>query len=75
VNVTSRGVKTGLGLVALLLPGGLLFLVGWVLVRALTRASARRRQETTSAGDTARLWQVVSQLSLRDVLREARAAL
>ncbi len=73
--MTSRGVKTGLGLVALLLPGGLLFLVGWVLVRALTRASARSRQETTSAGDTARLWQVVSQLSLRDVLREARAAL
>jgi cytochrome c-type biogenesis protein CcmH/NrfF len=71
----SRGVKTGLGLVALLLPGGLLFLVGWVLVRALTRASARNRQETTSSGDTARLWQLVSQLSLREVLREARAAL
>ena len=71
----SRGVKTGLGLVALLLPGGLLFLIGWVLVRALARASARVRQETRSPGQRAHVWQVVSSLSFRDVLREARAAL
>ena len=73
--MTSRGVKTGLGLVALLLPGGLLFLVGWVLVRALARASARIRQETSPSGALGRPWQVVSALSFRDVLREARAAL
>jgi hypothetical protein len=69
-------VKTGLGLVALLLPGGLLLLIGWVLVHALTQASARKiRQEATSPGEPAHVWQVVSGLSFRDVLREARAAL
>jgi hypothetical protein len=70
-------VKTGLGLVALLLPGGLLFLIGWVLVRALARASARVREETEtrSPGELSGVWRVVSSLSFRDVLREARAAL
>jgi hypothetical protein len=60
---------------ALLLPGGLLFLIGWVLVRALTRASARVREEMRSPGEPGGVWQVVSSLSVRDVLREARAAL
>jgi len=74
--VRSRGVKTGLGLVALVLPGGLLFLIGWVLVRAMARASARIRQEEPSSSDApAHLWQVVSRLSFREVLREARGAL
>jgi hypothetical protein len=67
--------KTGLGLVALLLPGGLLLLIGWVLVRALARVSARIREETRSPGTPGGVWQVVSSLSFRDVLREARAAL
>ncbi len=71
----SHGVRTGLGLVALLLPGGLLFLIGWVLVRALRRANARIRQETRSPGKPAQVWQAMSSLSFRDVLREARAAL
>ena len=67
-----RGLKTWLGVVVLLVPGGLLILLGWVLVRALARASARLR-ETGSPGDTSGVWQVVSNLSVRDVLREARA--
>lgn len=71
----SRGVKTGLGLVALLLPGGLLFLLGWVLLRALARASVRLRDETRSVGEPSGVWQVLSTLSFRDVLREAWAAL
>jgi hypothetical protein len=71
----SRGVKTGLGLVALLLPGGLLFLVGWVLVRALARARARIRQEPVSSVEPSGVWQAVSGLSFRDVLREVRTAL
>jgi hypothetical protein len=73
--VRSRGLKTGLGVVALLLPGGLLFLIGWVLVRALARASIRRRLQTRSPGESGGVWQVVSALSFRDVLREARATL
>jgi hypothetical protein len=73
--VRSRGLKTGLGLVALLLPGGLLFLIGWVLVRALARASARIRGETTPSFELGRMWQALSSLSFRDVLREARAGL
>ncbi len=73
--MTSRGVKAGLGLVALVLPGGLLFLVGWVLVRALARARARVRSERTVDGEPGPLWQVVSRLDFREVLREARAAL
>jgi len=73
--VRSRGVKTGLGVVALLLPGGLLLLLGWVLVRALARASLRLREETRSVGEPSGVWQVVSTLSFRDVLREAWAAL
>jgi hypothetical protein len=68
-------VKTGLGVVALLLPGGLLFLMGWVLVRALARASVRLREETRSPGEPSGVWQVVSTLSLRDVLDEARTPL
>ena len=71
----SRGVKTGLGLVALLLPGGLLFLIGWVLVRALARVNARLHEEGGEPGEPARLWEAVSRLSFREVLREARAAL
>ena len=67
--------KTGVGVVALLLPGGLLFLIGWVLVRALARASVRLREEMRSLGEPTGLWQVVSTLSFRDVLREARATL
>jgi len=73
--VRSRGVKTGLGVVALLLPGGLLFLMGWVLVRALARASVRLREETRSVGEPSGVWQVVSTLSFRDVLDEARTTL
>ncbi|HZW89890.1 MAG TPA: hypothetical protein VFF12_12485 [Myxococcaceae bacterium] len=69
-----RGLKTVLGVVALLLPGGILFLMGWVLVRALARATVRLR-EASSPGDTSGVWQVVSNLSFRDVLAEARAAL
>jgi len=64
-----------LGVVALLLPGGLLFLMGWVLVRALARASVRLREETRSPGEPSGVWQVVSTLSLRDVLDEARTPL
>ena len=71
----SRGLKTGLGVLALLLPGGLLFLMGWLLVRAAARVSARLREETRSSGEPTGVWQVVSNLSFRDVLREARAAL
>jgi hypothetical protein len=67
--------KTGLGLVALLLPGGLLFLVGWVLVRALARAKSRIRQAPSFPGEPSGVWQAVSGLSFRDVLREARAGL
>jgi hypothetical protein len=73
--VRSRGVKTGLGVVALLLPGGLLFLMGWVLVRAFARASVRLREETRSVGEPSGVWQVVSTLSFRDVLDEARTTL
>ena len=69
-----RGLKTVLGVVALLLPGGILVLMGWVLVRALARATVRLREES-SPGDTSGVWQVVSNLSFRDVLAEARAAL
>jgi hypothetical protein len=75
VNVTWRGVKTGLGLVALLLPGGLLLLAGWVLVRALARARARSRTEAGMPGGGPPAWQVMSRLSFREVLQEARAAL
>ena len=71
----SRGVKTGLGLVALVLPGGLLFLIGWVLVRTLARATARIRSEARFPAETGDVWDVLSRLSFRDVLREARAAL
>lgn len=71
----SRGLKTGLGVVALLLPGGLLFLIGWVLVRALARASIRLREQTRSPGEPGGVRQVGSTLSFRDVLREARATL
>jgi hypothetical protein len=71
----SRGMKTGLGVAALVLPGGLLFLIGWVLVRALARVTARIRSEATFSGDTGQLWDVLSRLSFRDVLQEARAAL
>ena len=71
----SRGVKTGLGLVALVLPGGLFFLIGWVLVRALARATARIRSEARFPAEPGRVWDVLAQLSFRDVLREARAAL
>jgi len=74
-DVRSRGLKTGLGVVALLLPGGLLFLIGWVLVRALARAAVRLREETRSMGEPTGVWQVVSTLSVRDVLREAKATL
>ena len=69
-----RGLKTWLGVVVLLVPGGLLILLGWMLVRALARATARLR-ETRSLSDTSGVWQVVSSLSVRDVLREARAGL
>jgi hypothetical protein len=71
----SRGQKTGLGVLALLLPGGLLFLMGWLLVRALARVSARLREETRTSGEPTGVWQVLSNLSLRDVLQEARGAL
>ena len=70
-----RGLKTWLGVVALLLPGGLLLLMGWVLVRALARVSLRVREEMGSPGESSGVWQVLSNLSFRDVLREARAAL
>jgi len=71
-NVSWRGLKTWLGAVVLLVPGGFLILLGWVLVRALARATSRLR-ETRSPSDTSGVWQVVSSLSVRDVLREARA--
>jgi len=73
--VTSRGVKTGLGVLALLLPGGLVFLVGWVLVRALSRARARLDAEAEDGSARTPVWQLMSRLSFRDVLQEARAAL
>ncbi len=73
--MTRRGVKTGLGLLALLLPGGLLLLVGWVLVRALARARARSKDEASGPGVGAPAWQVMSRLSFREVLQEARATL
>ena len=67
--------KTGLGLVALLLPGGLLFLLGWVLVRALVRTRFRARVSAETGtpdggapmGQVWQLWQVL--------LAEARTAL
>ena len=71
----SRGQKTGVGVLALLLPGGLLLLMGWLLLRTLARVSARLREETRASGEPGGLWQVLSSLSFRDVLREARAAL
>ena len=74
----SRRVKTGLGLVALLLPGGLLFLVGWLFLRGLGRAHARARSAAVDPSGAVPMWQVwqlMSRLSFRDVLREARAAL
>jgi len=71
--VSWRGLKTWLGILALLLPGGLLLLMGWVLVRALARVTARVREEMGSPGESTGVWQVVSNLSFRDVLREARA--
>jgi len=49
-------------------------LIGWVLLRALARANVRLREQS-SPGDTSGVWQVVSNLSFRDVLAEARAAL
>ena len=70
-----RGLKTWLGVVALLLPGGFLLLMGWVLVRALARVSVRVREETSSPGEASGVWQVLSSLSFRDVLRETRAGL
>jgi len=73
--VRGCGVKTGLGLVALLLPGGILLLAGWVLARALARARARVGSERSPTGEPPRVWQVVSRLSVREVLREARAAM
>ncbi|HTS82745.1 MAG TPA: hypothetical protein VMH40_19240 [Myxococcaceae bacterium] len=73
--MTSRGVKTGLGLLALLLPGGLLLLIGWVLVRALARATARIRSDASFPAEGGHLRDLVGRLSFRDVLREARAAL
>jgi hypothetical protein len=73
--VTSRGVKTGLGVLALLLPGGLLLLMGWLLVRAMARVTVRLREETRTPGEPTGVWRVLSNLSFRDVLREARAAL
>jgi len=75
VNVTWRGVKAGLGLLALLLPGGLLLLAGWVLVRALARARARSKAQESVPGGGAPAWQVLSRLSFREVLQEARATL
>lgn len=72
--MTSRSMKTGLGLVALLLPGGLLFLLGWVLVRALARANARERSLAHAPGEPSRFRRVLSHLSLREVVREARAS-
>lgn len=68
-----RGVRTGLALLALLLPGGLLLLAGWVLVRALARA--RSKAEASGPGVGAPAWQVMSRLSFREVLQEARATL
>jgi hypothetical protein len=65
--------KTGLGLLALLLPGGLLFLLVWVAVRALARA--RIRSGAGSVGESSGGWEALSHLSFRDVLREARATL
>ena len=65
----------GLGLVALLLPGGVLFLIGWVVVRALARVRTRIHQEPVSSGEPSGVWQAVASLSFRDVLAEARAAL
>jgi len=73
--VTSRGLKTGLGLLALLLPGGLLVLMGWLLLRALARVTVRLREETRTSGEPTGVWQVLSGLSFRDVLHEARTAL
>ena len=73
--MTWRGVKTGLGLLALLLPGGLLLLVGWVLVRALARGRDRSKAEASGPGVDAPAWQVMSRLSFREVLQEARATL
>jgi hypothetical protein len=73
--VSWRGLKTWLGILALLLPGGLLLLMGWVLVRAVARVSARVHEEMGSPGEPSGVWQVVSSLSFRDVLREARAGL
>lgn len=71
----SRGVRTGLGLVALLLPGGLLFFVGWVVVRALARARARARSRAENPDRGAPRWQAMARQSLREVLQEARPAL
>jgi hypothetical protein len=76
--VSWRGLKKGLLVVALLVPGGILLLAGWVLLRALARATVRLREETRSAGEPSgmwQVWQVVSSLSVRDLLREARGAL
>jgi len=73
--VSWRVVRTVLGVVALLLPGGFILLMGWVLLRALARANIRLREQTRSPGESSGVWQVVSTLSFRDVLAEARAAL
>jgi hypothetical protein len=59
----------------LVLPGGLLLLMGWLLVRVLGRVTVRLREETRTSGEPTGVWRVLSNLSFRDVFREARTAL
>jgi len=45
------------------------------VVRALARARARLASDVRESGWPSRSWQMLSTLSFREVLREARAAL
>jgi hypothetical protein len=66
--------KLVLGVAVALLPGGLLLLLGWVLVRALVRAHSRASAREANPGPPPVLWRTLA-VDIREVVREARAAL
>jgi hypothetical protein len=66
--------KLVLGVAVALLPGGLLLLLGWVLVRALVRAHPRALARDANPGPPPVLWRTLA-VDIREVVRDARAAL